>query len=59
MSDNIVRIPQLNQMHLLHCDECESTIFNLFVSKDFLTLAYKCVSCGYTGYAINQVEEED
>jgi RNase P subunit RPR2 len=49
---DIVKLPMLNKMKQLCCDECESTTLNLFFSEEeFLrSLAFKCVSCGYIGY---------
>lgn len=54
----IHQLPMINNMILLICDECGSSTLNLFMGKDFKTLAFKCLSCNYIGY-MNVDEEEE
>jgi RNase P subunit RPR2 len=58
---DIVRLPQLNDMQQLMCDQCEQTALELFMKKDksLEALAFKCLSCGFIGYyAISEEGEE-
>ncbi len=58
----ILNLPQIHDMTLLHCDECENTAVNLYIkltSEDDLTLAYKCLNCNFIGYFDYKGEDEN
>lgn len=46
-------------MSLLECDECKETALNLYMSDDFKTLAYRCITCNYVGYFHGEKGEDD
>lgn len=56
----IVKLPMLNKMDQLCCDECEETALNLFFSKDGLLspIAYRCITCNFIGYYSIETEDE-
>lgn len=56
---NIVNLPLTRNMNILECDECRETSLNLYISKDFKTLAYRCIACNYTGYFHMGEDETD
>ena len=58
----ILVLPKINDMTLLHCDECENTALNLYLkltSENDLTLAYKCIACEFIGYFDYKGEDDE
>lgn len=57
--DKIINLPLTHSMSLLECDECKETALNLYMSDDFKTLAYRCITCNYVGYFHGEKGEDD